>query len=304
MATNLQGRVGSTTDSERTSGREIETIVEEFSGEPVIVLDATSKAPADTSLTPRAKSSLAKKFVKSLGFHSHSKDSTSESSSPSKSTGSQQQGQQASPDAKVQPERGVHFTSQTLSSDSLTGSGLSANPAASSQAVSISSGAATSSSSHAKYVSPFQSAQHQPSGTLTEASAFYSPNSSFNSVGSGKTARAVSASLDDDNSQTRKSRLASGNFQSYSGDLDQMKPRLGLLEQASVDDRSASGVLSGKSRRSSAISLKSMDGEHHVMTLQPYPSSSPANSHNALVVQSLCLQMFGCRRGHHHFLHQ
>ena len=269
MATNIQGRVGSTTDSERTSGREIETIVEEFSGDPVLVLNAAAKAPADVSLTPRTKSSLAKKFAKTLGLHGHSKDSASESSSLNKNQASQQQGQQAPPDAKIQADRGVHFTSQTLSSGSLTGSSPSANLVSSPQAVPSSSvidkQPAPSSGSHAKYVSPFQSAQHQPSGALTEASAFYSPTSSFNSVGSGKTSKAMSASLDDEGSQMRKSRLAPGNPYSYSGDLEQMKPKLSLLEQASTDDRSASGLLSGKSRRSSAISLKSMDGERNVL---------------------------------------
>ena len=301
MATNVQGRLGSTTDSERTPGREIETIVEEFSGDPVLVLCATAKAPADASLTPRTKSSLAKKFAKTLGLHSHSKDSASESSSLNKIPGSQQQGQQASPDAKAQADRGVHFTSQTHSSSSLTGS----NPVSSSQAVSSSSvvdkesAAQAVSSSHAKYVSPFQSAQHQPSGALTEVSAFYSPTSSFNSVGSGKTSMAMSASLDDDGSQMRKSRLAPGNPYSYSADLEQMKPKLGLLEQASADERSTSGLLSGKSRRSSAISLKSMDGERHVLISQPHHCSSPANSHSALIMQASHMQKSACN----HFQH-
>lgn len=300
MATNVQGRVGSTTDSERTPGREIETIVEEFSGDPVLILDATAKAPADASLTPRTKSSLAKKFAKTLGFHSHSKDSVLESSSLNKNPGSQQQGQQASPDAKAQADRGVHFTGQSHSSSSLTGSSTFANAVSSSQAVSsgsvVDKQSATQafSSSHAKYVSPFQSAQHQPSGTLTEASAFYSPTSSFNSVGSGKTSMAMSASLDDDGSQMRKSRLAPGNPYSCSGDLEQMKPKLGLLEQASADDRSASGLLSGKSRRSSAISLKSMDGERHVSTSQQHHCSSPANSHSALIMQPSHVQKSNC----------
>lgn len=256
MTTNVQGRVASTTESERASGREIETIVEEFSGEPGVVLDAAPKAPADASLTPRTKSSLAKKFAKSLGFHSHSKDSPP-------GPGSRQQGQQASPDAKAQSDRGVHFTSQTLSSSSTTGSNVPTNLASNPQAES-SSGAvkqsATSSGSQAKFVSPFQSAQHQPSGALTEAGTFYSPTSSFNSMGSSKTAMAMSASLDDDSSQMRKSRLASGNLHSSSADLDQTKPKFGLMEQASGDERSVSGVLSGKSRRSSALSMRSMDG--------------------------------------------
>lgn len=267
MATNVQGRVGSTTDSERTPGREIETIVEEFSGDPVLLLDTTAKATADASLTPRTKSSLAKKFAKTLGFHSHSKDGASESSSLPTNPGSQLQGQQASPGAKSQTDRGVHFTSSTQSGSSVTGNSPSTSLASISQVESssnvVNKQPAPSSSSHATYVSPFQSAQHQPSGVLTEASAFYSPTSSFNSIGSGKTQRAMSASLDDDGSQMRKSRLAPGNFHSYSGDLEQMKPKLGLLEQAPADERSASGMLSGKSRRSSAISLKSMDGEHH-----------------------------------------
>ena len=269
MATNVQGRIGSTTDSERTPGREIETIVEEFSGDPVLVLEATAKAPVDASLTPRTKSSLAKKFAKTLGFHSHSKDSAAESSSLHKNPGSQQQGLQSSPDAKVQADRGVHFTNQTQSSSSLTGSSPSANLASVANGNMVDKQPATQpvSSSHAKYVSPFQSAQHQPSGALTEASAFYSPTSSFNSVGSGKTSMAMSASLDDDGSQMRKSRLAPGNPYSYSADLEQMKPKLGLLEQPSTDERSTSGLLSGKSRRSSAISLKSMDGERLVLNL-------------------------------------
>ena len=266
MATNVQGRVGSTTDSERTPGREIETIVEEFSGDPVLLLDTTAKAPADASLTPRTKSSLAKKFAKTLGFHSHSKDGASESSSLSTNPGSQLQGQQASPGAKSQIDRGVHFTSSTPSGSSITGNSPSTTVASLSKADSssnvVNKQPVPSSNSHATYVSPFQSAQHQPSGMLTEASAFYSPTSSFNSIGSGKTQRAMSASLDDDGSQMRKSRLAPGNFHSYSGDLEQMKPKLGLLEQAPADEKSASGMLSGKSRHSSAISLKSMDGEH------------------------------------------
>lgn len=254
MAANVQGRVASTTDSERPSGREIETIVEEFSDEPVIVSDAPSKAATDASLTPRTKSSLAKKFAKSLGFHSQSKDSAPRS---------QQQGHQASPDATGQPDRGVHFFTQTVSSSSATGSdaptSLASNPEAATSGGAVKQ-AAPSSGGHAKFVSPFQSAQHQPSGTLTDASAFYSPTSSFNSIGSGKTAMAMSASLDDDSSQMRKSRLAPGNFQSYSADLDQMKPKLSLMEQASGDERTVSSVLSGKSRRGSAISLRSMDG--------------------------------------------
>ena len=305
MATNVQSRVGSTTNNERTPGREIETIVEEFSGDPVLVLDATAKAPADASMTPRTKSSLAKKFAKTLGLHSHSKDRAMESSSPSKHPGSEQQGQQVSPDAKVQGDRGVHFTHQTQSSSSLTGSSPSANLASSLQAVSsgsvVDKQSATQavSSSHARYVSPFQSAQHQPSGTLTEASAFYSPTSSFNSVGSGKTSMAMSASLDDDGSQMRKSRLAPGNPYSYSGDLEQMKPKLSLLEQASTDDRSASGMLSGKSRRSSAISLKSMDGERNVLISRQHHRSSPANSHSALVMQSLRMHKSGCNHFYH-----
>ncbi len=79
MATHVEGRVVSSTGSDRTSGRDIDTIreVDEFTGEPAPSQDSGSSAGPDTSvvLTPRAKSSLAKKLAKSLGFHSH-KDST------------------------------------------------------------------------------------------------------------------------------------------------------------------------------------------------------------------------------------
>ena len=295
MAANAQGRVNSITDTERISGREIETIVEEFSGETALAHDANLVSRADVSLTPRTKSSLAKKLAKSLGFHSHSKESTSESGATN-SPGSQHQSQQPSSDAKAQSERGVHFNAQASSGSGLSGSAPSATLAISPRDASGSSStdrqSAPSLNSHSKYVSPFQTAQHQPSTTLTEASAFYSPTSSFNSVGSGRMSKAMSASMDGDGSQMRKSRLAPGNPQSYSGDLEQMKPRPSMLEQAPVDDRTTSGLLSGKSRRSSAISLKSMDGKpcslasenisaaHHQQTLNlsHYPTSAASRN--------------------------
>ena len=291
MAAHVQGRVASTTDSERISGREIETIVEEFSGEPGPAQDGSSSASADAVVTPRTKSSLAKKLAKSLGFHSHSKDSTSESS-VAKTPGFKQKEQQQSPESKVIPERGVHFTDSASSGAEVAADASSAALASSPRATSNTSSAdkpsALTSAGAGKFVSPFQAAQHQPSGT--ESSAFYSPTSSFNSVGSGRMSKAMSASLEDEGSQMRKSRLAPGNPQSYSGDLEQIKPRLNLLQQAFEDDRTASGLLSGKSRRSSAVSLKDMDGEnsaailcskspaHHQQTLSPFQPSCSAMS--------------------------
>ena len=302
MAANAQGRVNSITDtSERTSTREIETIVEEFSGEPELAQDANAGSRADVSLTPRAKSSLAKKLAKSLGFHTHSKESTSETDA-----GLQHQSQQSSSDGKAQSERGVHFNSQASSGSGLTGGAPSATLATTSRDASGSSSidkqSAASLNNHSKFVSPFQTAQHQPSTTLTEASAFYSPTSSFNSVGSGRMSKAMSASMDDDGSQMRKSRLAPGNPQSYSGDLEQMKPRPSMLDQAPLDDRTASGLLAGKSRRSSAISLKSMDGKlcslacenssaaHHQQTLNfPHcPTSALSGSDSVYCIFVLC----------------
>ena len=279
MATHVEGRVVSSTGSDRTSGRDIDTIreVDEFSGEPAPSQDSGSSAGPDTSvvLIPRAKSSLAKKLAKSLGFHSH-KDSTLDATANNRAASEQ--------DDKQSPDRGVHFNSQTTSDRpaSVTKSvvTVTASTGASADSSTPDKQAVSGTGGNGKYVSPFQTAQHQPSGTLTEASAFYSPNSSFNSVASGRVPKAMSASLDDDGSQMRKSRMAPGNPLSYSGDLEQLKPKLSMPDQPAGDERTASGVLSAKSRRSSAYSLKSMDGK---LTLSPcwsmpQPlSSSPAN---------------------------
>ena len=266
MATHVEGRVVSSTGSDRTSGRDIDTIreVDEFSGEPAPSQDSGSSAGPDTSivLTPRAKSSLAKKLAKSLGFHSH-KDSTLDATA-NKRVGSEQHERQEQVD-KQSPDRGVHFNSQTTSDRpaSVTKSvvTLAASTGASSGSSTVDKQALSGTGGNGKYVSPFQTAQHQPSGTLTEASAFYNPNSSFNSVASGRVPKALSASLDDDGSQMRKSRMAPGNPLSYSGDLEQLKPKPSMPDQPAGDERTASGVLSAKSRRSSAYSLKSMDGK-------------------------------------------
>lgn len=258
----MQGRVASST-SDRTSSRDIETIVEEFSGEPAQTQEISTEAASDASasLTPRAKSSLAKKLAKSLGFHGH-KDSKSEAPTVEKA-GPEQHSPQIESGAK-QSDRGVHFTSQTAQE----------RPASASSAAAA--GTRTSSSSSAadkqillgtngnvKYVSPFQTAQQQPSGALSEAGAFYSPTSSFNSVASSRVPKALSASLDDDASQLRRSRMAPGNNpQSQSGDLEQMKRKPSVLEQASEEDRTVSGILSAKSRRSSTTySVRSVDGK-------------------------------------------
>jgi hypothetical protein len=266
MASHVEGRVVSNTGSDRTSGRDIETIreVDEFSGEPAPSQGSGSSAGPDTSavLTSRAKSSLAKKLAKSLGFHSH-KDSTLNATAD-KRAGSEQHERQE-PDDKQSSDRGVHFNSQTTS-DRPASVAKSVVPLVASTGTFSGSSAADKQAfpgtgGNGKYVSPFQTAQHQPSGTLTEASAFYSPNSSFNSVASGRVPKALSASLDDDGSQMRKSRMAPGNPLSYSGDLEQLKPKPSMPDQPAGDERTASGRLSAKSRRSSAISLKSMDGK-------------------------------------------
>ncbi len=275
MATNVQDRVASSAGSDRTSGRDIETIVEEFTGEPALAQDLTPAAGPDASasLTPRAKSSLAKKLAKSLGFHSH-KDDTSDTAA-AKKAGPGQKSSPAEPDAKQQSERGVHFTSQDFSNRPVSGAGAphpAATLAASTRTSSSSSAAdkqlVAGMSGNGKYISPFLSAQHQPSGALTEVSTFYSPTSSFNSVASSRVPKALSASLDDDGSQMRKSRMAPGNPMSYSGDLEQMRHRPSMLEQTSGEEHTVSGILSAKSHRSSALSLKSMDGRHtHVVSV-------------------------------------
>ena len=266
MATHVEGRVVSSTGSDRTSGRDIDTIreVDEFTGEPAPSQDSGSSAGPDTSvvLTPRAKSSLAKKLAKSLGFHSH-KDSTLDATAKRRAGSEQHERQEQ--DDKQSPDRGVHFNSQTTSDRpaSVTKSvvTVTASTGASADSSTPDKQAVSGTGGNGKYVSPFQTAQHQPSGTLTEASAFYSPNSSFNSVASGRVPKAMSASLDDDGSQMRKSRMAPGNPLSYSGELEQLKPKPSMPDQPAGDERTASGVLSAKSRRSSAYSLKSMDGK-------------------------------------------
>lgn len=285
MATHVEGRVVSSTGSDRTSGRDIDTIreVDEFSGEPAPSQDSGS---SDTSvvLTTRAKSSLAKKLAKSLGFHSH-KDSTLDATAHKKAGTEQHERQER--DDKQSPDRGVHFNSQTTSDRpaSVTKSvvTVAASTVASSGSSTADKQAVSGTGGNGKYVSPFQTAQHQPSGTLTEASAFYSPNSSFNSVASGRVPSALSASLDDDGSQMRKSRMAPGNPLSYSGDLEQLKPRPSMPDQPAGDERTASGVLSAKSRRSSAYSLKSMDGK-------PILSSLSLNATTPQLITSKPLQ--------------
>ena len=289
MATHVEGRVVSSTGSDRTSGRDIDTIreVDEFSGEPAPSQDSGSSAGPDTSvaLTPRAKSSLAKKLAKSLGFHSH-KDSTLDTTA-NKRAGSEQHERQEQ-DAKQSPDREVHFNSQTSSDHPASVTKSVVTLAASTGTSSGSNTAFSSTGGNGKYVSPFQTAQHQPSGTLTEASAFYSPNSSFNSVASGRVPKALSASLDDDGSQMRKSRMAPGNPLSYSGDLEQLKPKPSMLDQPAGDERAASGVLSAKSRRSSAFSLKSMDGK-------PIHSPSFVDATTTQLITSKPLQLPDCK---------
>ncbi|KAL0031206.1 hypothetical protein WJX77_009499 [Trebouxia sp. C0004] len=240
MATHVESRVVSSTGSDRTSGRDIETIreVDEFSGEPAPSQDSGSSAGHDTSgaLTPRAKSSLAKKLAKSLGFHSH-KDSTRDATANKRAASEQHERQE--PDDKQSPDRGVHFNSQTTSD----------RPASVTKSVvTLVASSGTSSGSTAADKQAFP-------GTGGNAN----PNSSFNSVASGRVPKALSASLDDDSSQMRKSRMAPGNPLSYSGDLEQLKPKPSMPDQPAGDERTASGMLSAKSRRSSAYSLKSMD---------------------------------------------
>ena len=262
MDSHVQQRVASATGSERTNSRDIETIVEEFTGDPGQSQElSTDVKPADSAaLTPRAKSSLAKKLAKSLGFHSQ-KDSTTEA----KKAGSDNADQSADAKAKQSTDRGVHFTSQAAPRDSF------AQGAASSGSSATDKPAQAGTSGNVKYISPFQSAQ--PSGVLADMSGFYSPTSSFNSVASSsKVPKALSASLDEDASQLRKSRMGPGGLQSQSGDLEHLKAKASMLDGNSADERNASGVLSAKSRRSSAYSLKSMDGRHPAILQLSHPS--------------------------------
>lgn len=281
MAAHVQDRVASIAGSDRTSGRDIDTIreVEEFSGEPAPSQDSSSSIVLDTSAasTPRAKSSLAKKFAKSLGFHSH-KDSAGDGNA-AKKAGPPQDGHQDS-DGMQNSERGVHFDGQATPDRPAT----AISAAATSRVSSVSTGSdkptASVATGNGKYLSPFETAQPQPSGALTEASAFYSPTSSFNSVASSRVPKALSASLDDEGSQMRKSRMAPGYPLSSSGELEQLKAKPSMLDQIPGEDRTVSGILSTKSRHSSAYSVKSTDGMHIIAWLSCSIStlrSSPAN---------------------------
>lgn len=279
MAAHVQDRVASNTGSDRTSGRDIDTIreVEEFSGEPAPSQDSSSSVRLDTSAssTPRAKSSLAKKFAKSLGFHSH-KDSAGDGNAGKKA--GPPHGHQ-DPDGKQNSERGVHFDGQTTPDRPATATSAAATSRVSSVSTGGDKPTTSAASGNEKYVSPFQTAQPQPSGALTE-SAFYSPTSSFNSVASSRVPKALSASLDDEGSQMRKSRMAPGYPLSSSGDLEQLKSKPSMLDQISGEDRTASGILSTKSRHSSAYSVKSTDGMHIIACLLCSITtlrSSPAN---------------------------
>lgn len=262
MASHVQHRVASASGSDRANSREIETIVEEFSSEPGQSQEISTDAQSgDASpMTPRARSSLAKKLAKSLGFHSHKDSATG--MQKAKSGSLFQTTWLWSKIAYLTLGLCCAGQPSTGRPDSMSAS-TGTSPASSVTDKPAQAGAGA----NAQYVSPFQSAQLQPS-TLTELS-FNSPTSSLNSSASSmKVPKAHSASLDDAANLSRKSRMKPASIpQSLSGDLEQLKSRAGALDQGSADDRSASGILSAKSCRSSAYSLKSMDGMQQSLLL-------------------------------------
>lgn len=238
-------------NASHSSNRDIETIVEEFTGESSPGARTPTSAESSSSLvTPTAKSSLAKKLAKSLGFSGNSKASTSEGSPSRSATGA---GDRQN-DSKQQSDRGVHFggASQNAAMQGATVS-TSAPPAAIPSTLSGNSG----STQTAKVVSPFQNVQET---TLKgESSTFYSPSTSFISVISSRPSKAMSSTLEEEASQARKSPLGLANLATRSGELvETKKGRLTLLESPPGDERTASGGLAGKSRRSSlTYSVKS-----------------------------------------------
>lgn len=234
-------------NASHSSNREIETIVEEFTGElSPGARTPTSTESTSTALTPRSKSSLAKKLAKSLGF-------SSSKASDSSITKSIVGGDKRPVDSTQQSDRNVHFggESQTAAVQD-TVAPTSAMPAAVLKATPGNTGL----SQEPKYVSPFQNAQE--TAVRGDSSLFYSPSASFVSVISSRPSKAMSSTLEEEASQARKSPLGITSVPTRSGELDTKRGRLALLDSASGDKRSASGGLDTKSRRSSlTYSVKS-----------------------------------------------
>ena len=247
MAFSEPGRADST--ASHSSNREIETIVEEFTGEVSPgARTPTSTESTSSPLTPRAKSSLAKKLAKSLGFSSNGKASSSESNT-SKAFGDGDRAAIPS-DTKQNLDRNVRFgeASQNAAMQESTWS-TTTNSAA---VVSGNSGNAGPSQT-AAFVSPFQHA-----AVRGESSLFYSPSNSFVSAISSKPSKAMSSTLEEEASQARKSPLGLANPATRSGELEMRKGKLALLDPPSGDERTTSGNLAAKSRRSSlTYSVKS-----------------------------------------------
>lgn len=253
---------GSRTGS-HTSSREIQTIVEEFTAEPAQVSTAAfqgSPEPAATAVTPRSKSGLAKKLAKSLGFSSHSKASSPEGIAAKQ--GTQQASSQSPPDSPQQQlDKSVHFgdaahRQQTAVQDTA----LPRNTG--SEAVTLISANATQSS---KVISPFQSISDQAG--KAESVTFYSPSPSFSSVLSSRPSKAMSSNLDEEASQARRSPLGLPSGATTSGELEMRKSKSTMLEQHSADERTVSGGLAAKSRRSSLTYSVKSSGESRLYLL-------------------------------------
>ena len=240
-----------------TSSREIQTIVEEFTAEPAQVSTAavqSSPEPAATAVTPRSKSGLAKKLAKTLGFSSHSKASSTEGTA-AKQGAQQAKSQTLLDDSQQQLDRNVHFGDaahhqQTAVQDTA----LPRNTG--SAAVTLISGSA---SQAPKVVSPFQSISDQAG--KADSVTFYSPSPSFSSVLSSRPSKAMSSNLDEEASQARRSPLGLPNPTTKSGELETRKSKTMLLEQNSADERTVSGGLAAKSRRSSLTYSVKSSGE-------------------------------------------
>lgn len=250
MAFSEPGRADST--ASHSSNREIETIVEEFTGEVSPGARTPTSAESDRSpLTPRAKSSLAKKLAKSLGFSSNSQASSSEC----KTTKSFGDGDRAAvpSDLKQNSDRNVRFggASQNAAMQESTWSTTTKSTAV----MSVNSGSAGPSQT-ATFVSPFQRAQE--AAVRGESSLFYSPPTSFVSAISSKPSKAMSSTLEEEASQARKSPLGLANPATRSGELEMRKGKLALLDPLCGEERTTSGSLAAKSRRSSlTYSVKS-----------------------------------------------
>lgn len=241
MASTGSARTDSNTS--HSNHRDIETIVEEFTGDSSPGARTPTSAESTASpVTPSSKSSLAKKLAKSLGFSS--KTSSSEGNTAKAAVGPNHHSTEPQ-----QPDRGVQFVASQHAAVQEASWSSSATPAA----LSSTDGAAQAT----KVVSPFQSAQQ--TALRGESPMFYSPSTSFVSVISSRPSKAMSSTLEEEASQARKSPLGLTNLATRSGELAETKKgRLTLLESPLGDERTASGTLAAKSRRSSlTYSVKS-----------------------------------------------